>query len=501
LLSRDFAVIGAGVSGMTSALVLARNGYRVTLLEKAGRTAPLLRGFTRGDVRFDTGFHYTGGLGRGEPLDLFFRYLGLSGRVKAFPFREGGFDVLRVRKEGFEFHFPSGYEAIREKLTAAFPREKGAVEEYLNRVKATLESVPYLNPGKSFDSRFILERIMGPTLKDTLDSLTGDPLLKALLSMHCLLYGVSPDEVSFAQHACIVGNYYLSARGIEGGGRALARGFDERLEELGVDVRCGCEVAGLSVTSGGEFSGVNLADGDFLPCGGCIATIHPRLLLDLVPPGSFRPVYEKRIEGLEETVSAFMLYSASDSPLPSLAGRNMFVFPCADSIHGLGARPLEESPLYITAAYREGGGQPRGLIGIAPTLPGQTGKWEGDAIGRRPEEYRSFKQDLVGRMQRLVESYCPELEGATRPVDSSTPLTLRDFNNTPLGGLYGPKHKAGQYNPGSSTRVKGLFLAGQAVTSPGVLGAVLSGFMACGNILGHENLIKELSACRQDGSS
>ena len=39
-------------------------------------------------------------------------------------------------------------------------------------------------------------------------------------------------------------------------------------------------------------------------------------------------------------------------------------------------------------------------------------------------------------------------------------------------------------------------LAGQAVTSPGILGAVLSGFMACGNILGHERLIKELKACR-----
>ena len=60
---------------------------------------------------------------------------------------------------------------------------------------------------------------------------------------------------------------------------------------------------------------------------------------------------------------------------------------------------------------------------------------------------------------------------------------------------------SGQYNPGSATRIRGLFLAGQAVTSPGILGAVLSGFLACGNILGHDRLRKELAACRQEGSS
>lgn len=500
-MKRDFVVIGAGVSGMTAALVMARNGYRVTLLEKAAHTAPLLRGFSRGGVHFDTGFHYTGGMGRGEPLDRFLRYLGLSGRLKSFPFREGGFDVLRSRKEGFEFHFPTGYEAIRERLTEAFPREKGAVGEYLRRVKAALESVPYLNPGKTFDSDFTLGRILGPTLKDILDSLTDDPLLKAVLSMHCLLYGVSPEEVSFAQHACIAGNYYLSARGFEGGGRGLARGFDESLEDLGVEVRCGREVAALSVTSRGELSGARLADGTFLPCSGCIATVHPRLLLNMVPPDSFRPGYRKRIEGLEETVSAFMLYSVSDTPIPFLAGRNLFVFPSADSVYSLGARTMEESPLYITAAYRDGARVPRGLIGIIPTLPGHTTKWEGSAAGRRPEEYRSFKQGLVARMQRLVESGCPELDGATRPVEGATPLTLRDFSNTPIGGLYGAKHKAGQINPGSATRIKGLFLAGQAVTAPGILGAVLSGFLACGNILGHDRLMKELAACRQEESS
>jgi all-trans-retinol 13,14-reductase len=74
-MKHDITVVGAGASGITSALVMARNGYDVALIEKSKRTAPLLRGFTRRGVFFDTGFHYSGGLGEGEFLDRLYRYL------------------------------------------------------------------------------------------------------------------------------------------------------------------------------------------------------------------------------------------------------------------------------------------------------------------------------------------------------------------------------------------------------------------------------------------
>ena len=73
----DYVIIGGGVSGMTSALILAKQGFSVALVEKSRQLAPTIRGFTRQGLFFDTGFHYTGGLGTGEPVDLFFRYLGL----------------------------------------------------------------------------------------------------------------------------------------------------------------------------------------------------------------------------------------------------------------------------------------------------------------------------------------------------------------------------------------------------------------------------------------
>ena len=495
-MKHDVVVIGAGVSGVTSALLLARNGYRVALAEKAGRTLPLLRGFSRGGVRFDTGFHYTGGMAEGEPLDVFFRYLGLSGRVSGFPFDDRGFDSFRCVEDAFEFPFPSGYAPIREKLLEAFPGERPAVETYLRDVKAAFDSLPYLNLDVPVDSNGALQRIFGRTLQETLDSLTANRLLKSVLSMHCLLYGVSPEEVSFFHHACIVGSYYLSARGITGGGRSLAEQFDARLAELGVDVRCGDEVAALSVAPGGGLRGVRLKSGEELQSDVVIATVHPRVMLGMAPEGAFRPAYKSRIGSLEDTVSAFMLFSVSDRPIPSLGGRNLFVFPDADCIHDLGSRPLEKSPLYVTAAYPVAGGAPRGFIGIFPAKAEQTREWEDSISGKRPAGYGIFKKEVVSRMEGIVRMYCPQLGGTMRHTEGSTPLTLRDFNHSPSGGLYGVKHKVGQYNPGPLTRMKGLLLAGQAVASPGILGAVLSGFLACGNLLGHDRLIEGLRECR-----
>ena len=40
----DYVVIGGGVSGMTTALILAKHGCRVALVERSKKIAPTIRG-------------------------------------------------------------------------------------------------------------------------------------------------------------------------------------------------------------------------------------------------------------------------------------------------------------------------------------------------------------------------------------------------------------------------------------------------------------------------
>ena len=491
----DFVVIGAGVSGLTSAVALAQNGRRVALLEKADRTAPLLRGFSRRGVQFDTGFHYAGGLGAGGALEIFLRYLGISDRIESFPFAKDGFDVFRCERPGFEFRFPTGYERLRDSLCSAFSDERPAIDAYLARVRAGSAAMPYLNLDAGAVPDSALRRVLGATLRQTLDALTGNELLKSVLSMHCLLYGVSGDQVSFAQHAAIVGSYYQSARGIRGGGLSLAQAFDARLAELGVDVVCAGEATGIEVAPGGEISGVRLLGGAKLACTGVIATVHPKSLLELAPAGAFRPAYKKRLGALEETVSAFICFAVCADPIPSLAGSNRFLIPDAACLREFGSRAVGEAPLYLSAAYRPGELAPGGFVGITPAVFAEMAPWDSSQRGSRPADYRQFKERALERMRGQIERVYPDLSGTIRSIEGATPLTMREFCGSPAGGLYGVKHMVGQYNPQPTTRMPGLLLAGQAVVAPGVMGGVLSGLIACGAVLGHDFLKKELKAC------
>lgn len=491
----DMLVLGAGMSGIASAITLAKNGMKVALLEKAPRIAPLLRGFSRQGVQFDTGFHYAGGLGPGGCLERFFDYLGLSAGIESYPFDPDGFDVYRCEADRFEFRFPAGYRAIRDRLADAFPREKRGIEAYLDRVAAVSDSMPYQNLDAPMDQEALLRRTLGPTLRETLDGLTADPRLKSLLSMHTLLYGVPGDQVSFVQHAVIVGNYYQSAAGIRGGGLSLAAACERRLEELGVDVFPSCEASAILAAPSGAFCGVRLAGGETVEGRGCIATVHPQRLLDLVPDGVFRSVYRGRLARLEDTLSAFLAFAVSDRPLPSLAGANRFLFPDHRAIHEIGKRGAGDGPLYLSGAYRDGKEVPDGFIGIFPANFADTARWAASSRGKRPADYHAFKERTLDRLRRQIDRLAPDLSGGVTHLEGSTPLSVRDFCDAPAGGLYGVKHMVGQYNPQPVTRMKGLYLAGQALVSPGVMGAILSGLVACGAIVGHELLRKELKGC------
>jgi all-trans-retinol 13,14-reductase len=211
--------------------------------------------------------------------------------------------------------------------------------------------------------------------------------------------------------------------------------------------------------------------------------------------GTFRPAYRKRLGALEETVSAFLCFAGAKEPLPALAGTNRFFLPDARSLDDLGKKTIDAGPLYLSAAYRAGEREPHGFIGICPTLSTATAPWESSSLGKRPESYRQFKAQVLRQIQNQIEAAYPDLAGNIQFMEGSTPLTLRDFCNTPLGGLYGVKHMVGQYNPHPVTRIPGLFLAGQSVVAPGVMGAVISGLLACGTILGHDLMRKKLKTC------
>jgi all-trans-retinol 13,14-reductase len=484
------AVIGGGLAGLTCALILARNGHKVVLVEKSPCLGLTVRGFMREGVYFDTGLHYTGGLGEQGIVRRYLRYIGME-TLPTTAFDNACFDEIRFADTGQTVRLPIGYDQMTAALYEAFPDEHGAITSYMRSARIDFNSASLLN--------FFLDAQNGgqaPKVKTSLaqflNETTRNEYLKTTLSIHSLLYGVSPGETSFTQHAYVAASYFDSVHTFTGGGRALVQAFEQRLAEEGVTVILGNGARRIICQERKKMTRLELADETMIEVDACICTTHPAALADMAAE-DFRPAYTQHLRSLEDTTSAYMLFAVADKTPDCLKGRNLFLCHNADLARAFTkeASP-EDGPLYIASSPQPAGSEKCGIVVIAPGNFEAMLPWQGSSPGSRPEGYKAFKEKTGQRIRRALVALCPEL-AAVRFVEYATPLTMRNYLHTPRGGLYGCKHSITQFNPLPVTRISNLWLAGQSIIAPGLLGAMISAFLACGFFVGHKTLQKGVS--------
>lgn len=491
----DALVIGSGVSGLTNALLLARAGKRVAVVERAAQIAPLLRGFQRWGVQFDTGFHYAGGLQHGEGLYRFFTLLGLDKHLSVESMQPTGFDRLVAQHDNFNYTFPVGPEEIVRSLSAEFPAERGAIERYIRDTLQVSDHLPYINPLTPVDQLSAFDRAHDVSLHDYLTALTSNRLLVKVLSLHCLLHGIAPERVPFRFHASVIGPYFRSASTISGGGLALAQAFEACLDEAGVDQICNAQVEKICLSAHDTVEGVELADSTVIHSRTVISSIHPQQTLNCLPDRVFRPIYRKRLSQVEESSSACILFARCQQPVPRLTGQNLYLL----TDEGISLPDTDTGSvgnlLYVTQANAAAGSNCGGFMVIVPLESSLFSAWQHSEVGQRSARYYACKEHLSRAILDQLDRYQPNLTQHLDRYELATPLTLRDYMHSPDGALYGVQHQVDHYPLQAVTRIKNLYLSGQALVAPGLMGAMISGFNTCGTILGHERLVEDLKQC------
>ena len=140
----DILVIGSGLGGLVSALILAKEGLKVCVLEKNNQYGGNLQTFSRDKLIFDTGVHYLGGLSKGQNLNQYFTYLGIMQDLDLKKMDENGYD--RITFDGDEVAYPhsQGYDNFVEQLAKIFPEERQNLARYVQ----TIQNVCALFPMK-----------------------------------------------------------------------------------------------------------------------------------------------------------------------------------------------------------------------------------------------------------------------------------------------------------------------------------------------------------------
>ena len=489
----DAVIIGSGVSGMTAAIILAKEGRRVLVLEQHSRPGGLMQHFRRKALVFPTGVHRLGSLDEGQILSRYFQYLGVLDKLSLKRMSADGFEEYSF--PGLRFRVPIGQEAFRERLHQYFPREKVAIDQFFTDMNRLVSQFPLYNLLNESERS-------GPVLASTslasyLDHLNCSRELKGILSASNPLYGIPPSECPLHTHFLVMDSFLNSSWRVDECATPLAEAFVKSLLAHGGEVRCNALVTNISA-SGGRAEGVVLANAEHIQTDLVIFTGHPRQILNLCPPGTFRPAFRQRLEDTQDTFGAFALALSWGHPDCTLVQCDTFIYNSWDTeaqyrqkVVSLSQRP---SMIYCCAMPQKPNTEyaVTALVGVAPE---EMAPFELTRRGERSEAYQAAKRSLASRTLNVLQEHWPEQAPYLKMVDACTPLTFRDYTLTPRGTAFGIIKSAGNFRHAqlsTQTKVKNLFLAGQSIVQPGILGALISGIYTCTVILGRNYFMHKI---------
>lgn len=484
----DSVIIGSGVSGLTAALLLAQNGHKVAIIEKCTHLAPLLSRFKRGNVWCDPGLHYTGGLEESGTLSVIFRYLKMRDYIRSIDMKSDCFDKLFINNK--EISIPCGFDGVKKSLTTAYPKSGHAISKYISSIKELRDSTPFINFDLDFKD-FKKNSHVDESLHSFLDSLGAEDELKSVLSQYGnFLYGVSGKEIPFYIHALIMGTFYNYPQTLASGGDEIVDAFKKRLSEENVDIFLNSAAKAFDIDKSNKLRSVTLSNGNTIETTNCIFTPHPHLLASIAPTKAFRPAYLRRIKEMENTPGPFTVYLELDEIPEKICHTNSY------KLSGRNDAPNSNGAFGVMSCDRKiYDGKRKGLCIMKLNSDGPPKPFSDD-VNYRSISYKEYKERETSSIIDSLLSFCPEIDGAFKVVSSASPSTYEAYTGTSGGAAYGLKQSVNQVKLGTRTSVVGLYLAGQSVLMPGIMGASISGIISVANILGMEELWGELQKCR-----
>ncbi|MNG68486.1 hypothetical protein D3C87_478720 [compost metagenome] len=493
----DSVIIGSGLGGLVTAVLLARFGRKVCVIEKNNQYGGNLQTFVRDKEILDTGVHYIGGLGEGENLYKYFDYLGIMQDLAIQRMDIDEYD--RISFEGDPINYPhaQGYDNFINQLLPYFPKEEEALRNYCKKIQEICNSFPMYNLRKSFGFN---ETVLGTSLKSFLDELTDNELLKAVLVGSNFLYVAKAESTPLYVHALTINSYIQSAWRCINGGSQIAKLLIRQLRKYGGDILKNKEVIAVEMEDQ-LIKAVRTDDQQLIYANEFVSNINLRHTFAMLPERFQKQAYVKRIHSLPLSPSVFSVYIVCKDDLIPYQNYNIYHYKNIKSVW----YDHDQSPLVISMS-RNDRDQTfcHTMTVMCYMTAAEVQQWDESfnrsiiqQLSTRGDSYEAFKTAKANQIIEELQHLFPNIKDAIRSVHTSSPLTYRDFIGAEEGNMYGYL-KEHQYPLNSlistKTKVKNLFLTGQNVKMHGVLGVTITAFSCCLMMLGKEfedDLFKE----------
>jgi all-trans-retinol 13,14-reductase len=476
-------IIGSGIGGLSTAIILAKLGYDVTVIEKNRQPGGMLRSFVRQGVHCNVGVHYLGALAEGQVLRRCFDYLGITEQLPLVRMgADGPVDRYHFTGDHLDvdtFDLVDGFGAYAQNLHAAFPTQQTQVDalmQMLHRSAGHLNRLDFLYSDQP--SAFWIDH--SEALGSIFDELGCSPGLRAVFGMPSVFIGVPPAICPQFFHSMTLASYLFSSWRLEHHGAHMAEVCAQRLAALGGRLRTGQAVEHIR-TQSGHVAGVTLSSGEQLDAPTIIGAIHPKAVIALLNPQKVKASYRRRILGLTDTASMVGIHALVPAAHhPAIPNNVYFIETAPDG----GIRDL------VYLQLRPSGRSEYNLLTLLTS--GHESLWQAwehtTHSGQRGADYLAQKTRMARQIIADTEMHIGSFSGL-QIIDVFTPLTFRDWVASPKGSAYGVMRSTDQLMSAAllnRTSLKGLYLAGQSVLAPGVLGTILGSLATVQFIVGPE---------------
>lgn len=490
----DVIIIGAGISGLTSAILLARSGMSVAVIEKHYKVGGYLHSFKRFGVEFDTGGHYIGAMEEGGAFRTILEYLNVYDPSHYRSMAKNQFD--RFIFDGKEYSLSCGYKENIKNLSELFPDDKEGIYEYFRLLEYVAKLMPSSNLKLDKESTEVF-KWMETSLKTTVESHIKNSNLQNILYSYCTLHGTAPEDVAFAPHAVITDTLIKGAYTFQNSGDDLAQKFKKECDELGVDFYLKEELKSMHVIDK-EVQSVKTRSFEF-HCKYVISSMHPKLTFKSLDHDPTREVFKRRLTKMDESKSFVAAYIRLKDKTSFVPDTNYYYFKKPLNILFDEADPLDPSFLYLCRPGRcneKDYNLKHNFITVhIPCDYSYVKQWEDSCFNKRPEEYKHFKSELKKVIIDELIHIDSAFEDNIDKVEISTPLTNTHYNGSLGGSAYGLYHSienTGLKGLTPKTKVRNLFLTGQNISFPGLQSSCSAGIRSVSALLKTDRFFNDI---------
>lgn len=509
-MGKKVMVIGAGLSGLAAAALLAKRGLEVCVYEHAHQPGGSSGAFKRGNTIFDIGSAMMFGFGKSgfNPHFLLFNEIGEDLEVIRHP------AMYRIHFDGKRVTFHNDVESFLGALAELFPDEIGNIRRFYARLEYLYTNVIMKDPSLISPSEIPAREMAEKSRNDPLNLFRTLPLLFGNAASLLRRFTKSKEVMQFFDKltstysyitmketpaimatTMFVENYRSGSYYIHGSTQVYTGKLEEAIEKCGGTLHYSASVKKLEI-DGGRIRRAILEDGsvveaDYYVYSGTVWNLYGSLLS---PPEAIPRKLTRKAAATIPTPASIVLYATVDkSVFPADTG------PIEMLVRDTDRLTESEITLYIpTIDDPSLSGDPRHhvVLAIGPSFKAWPKPEEligmDEKAGRARAHYEEAKRDEAERIIAYIDSYFPGFRESLVYQEIGSPTTIERYTLKNGGSVAGPKQMVGQalmQRQHAATAWTNLFCCGESTTmGTGTPAVVISSISAADVILRAEGL-------------